>query len=113
MESVGLVTSIRSDMQLLSLEENAFFVPTHHSPEHFTLYLLSYHRDRIIEAAEAAGREYPGYKNQAGLEKFASEIVSHVPRKDFDDNEALKVGNVSIDASISFFYMVYHSNADT
>ena len=88
MGDVGLLTSLRWDHFLLLSKQNALYAPSSRQP--CQLYLLSYHRDRILAAAQAAERSYPHLEGDSGLELMADQVQQHVAGKDL--SEALKVG---------------------
>lgn len=95
MDSIGLVTSLRCDDLLLSIKENARFAPPSQRPEAFSLYLFSLHRDRILQAANAAGRKYPLLEGDGGLEHFAERIREHKSRQNLiDESGAMKVKTI-------------------
>ena len=93
MESVGLVTSIRRDQLLLTVKENASFAPSRLMPCPF--YMLSFHRDRILAAAQAVGRSYPFLEGDSGLNIMADKVQQHVSGKTADCTQALKVRQYS------------------
>lgn len=92
MEQVGLVTSLRDDKLLVHNDDNGTFAPPHRRP--CRLYMLAYHRDRILAAAEAASRAHPDLEGDKGLDFLAAHIHDHVFRKYGGDiEEALKACN--------------------
>ncbi|KAG8529482.1 uncharacterized protein KY384_006119 [Bacidia gigantensis] len=89
MDKIGLVTTIRDDQLLLLNKENATFAPPSRRPS--PLYLLSFHRDRILAAAQAAGRSCKELEGDKGLELLACKIQSHRKSANRDVEDALKV----------------------
>ena len=89
MENVGLVTSIRYDSLLLFNNNNNAFVPS--SRQSSRLYMLSFHRDRILAAARAADRPCTQLEDVSGLELLADTIQKHASTQQIEDPQALKV----------------------
>ena len=94
MDDVGLVTSLRYDQLLLLSKDNANFAPPNRRP--CPLYILSYHRDRILAAAEAAERTHSHLEGDQGLDMLAIKIQEHLSSTNSDDTEALKVCSPSL-----------------
>ena len=87
MSDFGLLTALRSDQFLLLSKQNASYAPLSRRP--CQIYLLSYHRDRILAAAEAAERSHPHLEGDSGLELLTDQVQQHVAEK--AASEALKV----------------------
>ena len=89
MDNVGLVTSLRNDQLLLLSKENATLGPPNRGP--CQLYMLAYHRDRILAAAHAASRTLPNLEGDKGLDVLLNHVQAHLSSTNSDDTEALKV----------------------
>ena len=89
MEQTGLVSSIRHDSLLLLSDENSSFAPPIYRPSPF--YMLSFHLDRILAAAAAAGRAYPHLRGRSGLELLGKMIEQYVVSLALNEVQALKV----------------------
>ena len=110
MDQVGLVTSIRYDQLLLLSKENANFAPPNRRP--CPLYMLSYHRDRILAAAQEIAREIPNLEGDRGLDAFAAQIHAHVAGAQDDDEEALKVCRLSRFSNGLTAFQLFHNLID-
>lgn len=91
-DSFEIITSIRSDQVLRDSEQNASYDSTTHNSV-CQFYLLSLHRDRLIEACEAFGRSFKNLKGNAGLVNFKRQLQSQLKTfgGGYDYGEPLKV----------------------
>lgn len=75
--SFEIITSIRSDLILRGSERNAAYAFTD-SDNGCQFYLLSLHRDRLVEACEAFGRSCEQLEGTVGLLNFKRQLQDHL-----------------------------------
>ena len=85
----NIISTIRSDAILGYSSENSWLDPPINgaparSPAQF--YMLSYHRDRMLDAAEAFGRDTSPLEGPKGLIELSEKLHDHLEREYNDRN---------------------------
>ena len=76
-DSFEVITSLRCDRMLLDNKQNAAYAPVDNHKQ-CPFFLLSLHRDRMIEACEAFGRKCEYLKGTAGLANLERQLQDHL-----------------------------------
>ncbi len=72
-----VITSLRSDQILRGSELNAAYASIGSNRE-CQFYLLSLHRDRLVEACEAFGRSCESLRGTIGVVNFKQQLQDHL-----------------------------------
>ena len=85
-----VITSIRYDINLKTSSQNSLFgIDGQSSP----FYMLKWHRDRLVSAAQAFGREADSLTGAHGLRYFERTLCQHLEKEQggLDCEQSLKV----------------------